>query len=269
MKTTIAILSLLAFATLTRGQEVMTPLAFRSQPNSAGRAAEGTGSMWVSGGSASPLERDMPIRVFAEQGLMWRSLGTLDFGAFASGTTSFDTKGLDWNRFARGIVGLKATHVFRYGIVRFDVGYAGEHRFVSGITKAAPTASVSYWIGWQPLPWGKFPGSSWGIISRNVSPTETGNTLSMMRAEQGLRVVKIYRHSSIVTFGEITPSKDTKHLDWNNFVRYGGGIKLAVPTNSSILEVGATFLQERRFVDKRSGAGAAFFVRYWKGWRDR
>jgi hypothetical protein len=160
------------------------------------------------------------------------------------------------------------------GLVRADVGYTVEHRFVSGSTAAAPSTDINYWIGWNPLS-GKMPGSSWGIAALNISPTELHNTLLVDYVKQGVVLWKEKEHGttrlrpSLIAFGQITASKDIKNYDWNNFTREGGGLEIMVPTERSTFEVGATYLYETRSVIPRTGAGVEVFIRFWHGWQDK
>ena len=152
----LAALFLLA-ASVASAQEVMAPKVITDRdatPNITGTAPTGQGSMWIdSGGSSPPLEKDLAVRTFAEQGVVVHTLGPFDIGAYVNTTDSVDQHSLDWNRFVRGSGGLKLVKTFGWrnigGLVRADVGYSVEHRFVSGSTAAAPSTDINYWIGWE------------------------------------------------------------------------------------------------------------------------
>ena len=91
-------------------QEVMAPRVITSPdttPNFTATAPASQGSMWIDSGGSSPLEKDFAVRVFGEEGLIFRSLGPFDLGAYVNTTDSFDQHGLDWNRFARASGGMK------------------------------------------------------------------------------------------------------------------------------------------------------------------
>jgi hypothetical protein len=276
----LALLILLG-ASATRAQEVMAPVVLtdiEANPHVTGSAPTGQGSMWMDSGGSSPLEKDFAARFFIEQGVVVHSFAGFEVGAFVNTTDSFDQKSYDWNRFARGSGGIKLVHTFanRYvdGLVRGDVGYTVEHRFVSGASAAAPSFDINYWIGWHPLG-NRMPGSSWGIAALNISPTELHNTLFNDFIKQGAVLWKEADHGTshpkpeLIAFGQITLSKDILGYDWNNFTREGGGLEIMVPTEHSTYEVGSMYLYETRTVIPRSAAGVEFFIRFWHGWQDR
>jgi hypothetical protein len=276
----LAVLFLLC-ASVASAQEVMAPQVITGQDNApriTGSAPAGQGSMWIDSGGASPLEKDFAVRVFGEQSVVFRTVGPFDLGVYVNTTDSVDQHSLDWNRFVRASGGLKLAKTFAYrsigALVRADVGYTAEHRFVSGISAAAPSLDVNYWLGWNPYA-GRFPGSSWGIAALNISPTELHNTLFVDFVKQGVTVWKDKDHGtqkplpSLIVFGQLTASKDIKHYDWNNFSREGGGVEVMVPTEHSTFEVGAMYLYETRTVVPRTGTGVEVFIRFWHGWQDK
>jgi len=74
-------------------QEVMAPRVIDSRdatPNFTATAPTSQGSMWIDSGGSSPLEKDFAVRVFAEEGLIFRSVGPFDLGAYVNTTDSFD-----------------------------------------------------------------------------------------------------------------------------------------------------------------------------------
>jgi hypothetical protein len=262
-------------------QEVMAPRVITNRdarPNITAIGPTSQGSMWLDSGGSSPLEKDFAVRLFAEQGLIFRTVGPFDLGAYVNTTDSMDQHSLDWNRFARGSGGMKLVKTFGWkavdGLVRADVRYTVEHRFMSGESAAAPSADVNYWVGWNPYA-GRLPGSSWGIAAMNISPTELHNTLFVDYVKQGVRVWKDKDHGnnkplpSLIAFAQLTASKDAKHYDWNNFTREGGGVEVLIPTEHSSFEIGAMYLYETRTVIPRTGAGAEVFIRFWHGWTNK
>jgi hypothetical protein len=268
-------------ASVASAQEVMAPRVFTNRdaaPNITATAPTSQGSMWIDSGGSSPLEKDFAVRVFGEEGVIVRTVGPFDLGAYINTTDSFDQHSLDWNRFTRASGGLKLVKTFEWkgigGLARADVGYTAEHRFISGESAAAPTLDVNYWLGWNPYA-GRLPGSSWGIAALNISPTELHNTLFVDYLKQGVTVWKDSGHGtnkllpSLIVFGQITASKDDKHYDWNNFTREGGGVEILVPTEHSTFEIGAMYLYETRTIIPRTGAGAEIFIRLWYGWQDK
>ena len=275
----LAVLFLLG-VTAASAQEVMAPKVITTSdaaPHVTGSAPTGQGSMWLDSGGSSPLEKDFAARFFVEQGVVVHTFAGFDVGAFVNTTDSMDQHSLDWNRFARGSAGLKLVKTFnnRYvgGLIRGDVGYTAEHRFVSGATASAPSFDINYWIGWQPQQ-GRLPGSSWGIAALNISPTELHNTLFNDFVKQGVVVWKDKDHGTsrpkpeLIAFGQVTVAKDMLGYDWNNFAREGAGVEIMVPTEHSTYEVGTMYMYETRTVIPRSGAGVEFFIRFWHGWQD-
>jgi hypothetical protein len=262
-------------------QEVMAPRVITSQdaaPVITATAPTAQGSMWIDSGGASPLEKDFAVRVFGEEGLIFHTVGPFDLGAYVNTTDSIDQHSLDWNRFTRASGGMKVVKTFGWkgigGLVRADVGYTFEHRFVSGDSAAAPSTDINYWVGWNPLA-GRLPGSSWGIAALNISPTELHNGLFMDYVKQGVTLWTAKDHGAngllprLIVFGQMTVSKDIKHYDWNNFTREGGGIEVLVPTEHSTFEMGTMYLYETRTVIPRTGQGAEIFIRFWHGWQDK
>jgi hypothetical protein len=247
-------------------------------PHVTGSAPTGQGSMWIDAGGSSPLEKDFAARFFVEQGLVVRTFAGIDVGAYVNTTDSIDQKSYDWNRFTRGSGGLKLVRTFEKngfgGLLRADVGYTVEHRFISNATAAAPSFDLNYWVGWNPHQ-GLFPGSSWGIAALNISPTELHNTLLSDYVKQGYVIWKESDHGTsrpkpeLLAFGQLTVAKDVRGYDWNNFAREGGGLEIMVPTEHSTYELGAMYLYETRTVIPRSGSGVEFFIRFWHGWQDR
>ena len=275
----LALLVLLG-ASAASAQEVMAPKVITtsdSTPHITGSAPTGQGSMWVDSGGSSPLEKDFAVRFFAEQGIVVRTFAGFDVGAYVNTTDSMDQHGLDWNRFVRGSGGVKLVRTFnnRYfgGLIRGDVGYTAEHRFISNTTAAAPSFDINYWVGWQPYQ-GRLPGSSWGIAALNISPTELHNTLFNDFVKQGVVLWKAQDHGlsrpkpQLIAFGQVTLSKDMLGYDWNNFTREGGGLEIMVPTERSTYEIGTMYLYETRTVIPRTGSGVEFFIRFWHGWQD-
>ena len=276
----LAVLFLLGVSAAS-AQEVMAPKVITTSdaaPNVTATAPTGQGSMWVDSGGSSPLEKDFAARFFIEQGVVVRTFAGFDVGAYVNTTDSMDQHSLDWNRFARGSAGVKLVKTFnnKYfgGLIRGDVGYTAERRFVSGTSAAAPSFDINDWIGWNPRA-GLFPGSSWGIAALNISPTELHNTLFNDFVKQGVVLWKEKDHGTshpkpeLITFGQMTLSKDVLGYDWNNFTREGGGVEIMVPTERSTYEVGAMYLYETRTVIPRTGAGVEFFIRFWHGWQDK
>ncbi len=272
---------LLLSASVAGAQEVMAPRVVTSRdarPHIAATGPTTQGSMWIDSGGSSPLEKDFATRFFAEEGVVVNAVGPFDLGAYVNTTDSVDQHSLDWNRFMRGSGGVKLVKPFILGgfggLVRADLGYSVEHRFVSDRTAAAPSADINYWVGWNPH-LGRFPGSSWGIAALNISPTELHNTLFVDYVKQGVVAWKEQNHgtnrrpTNLIVFGQFTASKDVKHYDWNNLTRVGGGGELLVPTDASTFEIGVMYLYETRTVMPRTGSGLEVFIRFWHGWQDK
>jgi hypothetical protein len=138
---------LLLSASVAGAQEVMAPRVVTSRdarPHIAATGPTTQGSMWIDSGGSSPLEKDFATRFFAEEGVVVNAVGPFDLGAYVNTTDSVDQHSLDWNRFMRGSGGVKLVKPFILGgfggLVRADLGYSVEHRFVSDRTAASPAA---------------------------------------------------------------------------------------------------------------------------------
>ena len=103
------------------------------------------GSAWTSTGFLSPVEKDN----FTSQNYVEQGIGYKGVSFFGSLSVTRDSKGYDWNRRSTETAGVRLTQTIGgNGMVRVGVGYATEHRFVSGATASGVVGSVDAWFGW-------------------------------------------------------------------------------------------------------------------------
>jgi len=222
------------------------------------------GGVWAELGNYSPADHAVLFSAYAEQGFPIYKAGTfavVPYGSFIAGLAPAH---VDWNNRVGGSVGVKLTKRFRHGIVEGGVAYAAEDRFKSGQFKAGLTKYVSYWTGWGSYD-RRLPGSSWGIAG-NYTPVEPGNYILASYAQQGVVAAHVTKRTALVPFIETTFNRDTKGFDWNNRVIYGGGVKLARPTDVALLEVGIAYLRETRFNSSTTYNAVVLFAKVWTGW---
>jgi hypothetical protein len=228
------------------------------------------GSLWVATESSPAEGNNIVTQLHAEQGYtLWRR-GNHFLTSFVSADLVADTERKDWNNKAAGAVGVKYSRIFRNGLVELKGGFAAEKRLRTGNSSAQPTASASYWFGWNQPQRGDrptrfltgLPGNSWGVVG-NVSPAEKRNVIGMFSITQGVTAID-HGNWQMIPFVKLQPGFDTKGYDWNNKVKSGAGVKLALLRKSSTVDVGLQYLDERR-KSARSG-GVSFFVTLWSGW---
>jgi LysM repeat protein len=231
------------------------------------------GNAWSTGGNLSPVEKDNLLNYsHLEQGFtLWRN-GKNAIVPYVSVDTAADSEGYDWNNKAVVRAGAKYVRSFRLGIVSLGGGYAYEKRFRSDFERGEPYGFGSYWFGWD-LPtkepasrklFSSFPGSTWGI-GGNLSPAEKGNVQAQLYAQQGVTLTKL-KGISLIPYVEDTLNVDTKKLVWNNRNILGAGLKLARPIGSGILELGAVYKDENRWITNQRAHGVTGYVNFWYGW---
>jgi regulator of replication initiation timing len=234
------------------------------------------GSAWVNAGNVSPTEKGNVItNAFVEQGVTLWKRGRVSFVPYVSATAFKDTKGFDWNNRFIGQAGLKMALTFSKGIVQVGGSYGEEYRFKTGNRYKSPIGYANYWLGWD-LPTRErpsrrflsaFPGSSWGMVG-NISPAEKDNVIGMAYLQQGVTLVKPLG-VSVIPFGEYMHNMDSRGYDWNNRYIYGGGMKLAVPAKTGLIEFGSSWRNERRWQTNRTDQSVTGFVNIWFGWNPK
>lgn len=222
------------------------------------------GSFWNVTGNVSPVEKGNIISSsYLEQGITMFHKDALSLIPYVSLAPTFDSKGYDWNNRLISTVGVKAVKRFDSGMVSVAGGYANEEHFKGdGQHAGAPYIRADYWFGWG-LGNG-YPGSSWGIVGRNISPTERNNRIAAVYLQQGV-VVHRFHGLALIPFIEATASEDTARHDWNNRFLVGAGVKVVNPDPSCGCELSVSYQREHR----QSGLSASnvmLAAKFWFGW---
>lgn len=101
--------------------------------------------------------------------------------------------------------------------------------------------------------------------TRDAAPTERKNVIAMSSVEQGVTVLRASR-IAIVPFIEHFVALDSAGRPWNNRHFAGEGVKVRVLAGGGTIEAAASYKQERRWTELRSGTGATATANLWYGW---
>jgi len=226
------------------------------------------GQMWVTAGSSSPIEKaNVLTQAFIEQDASvyatWKN--SLWVTPYVSTGIAFDAKGYSWNNKLDPAVGIKLNRSFRTGVISAGIAYTYENRFRNqeGAT-FRPTAGVKDfvqdWFAWDVAAQqkGHFPGETWAIAG-HISPVEHGNLIEEAYITQGY-VVKRFRKSVVIPYGEVTFGHDSQGFDWENKVIPGGGVKVGVSTGEAYTEIGLGYLRETRVNTGETASGVKVFI---------
>jgi hypothetical protein len=223
-------------------------------------------------GMHSPFEDAVISTTRIEQGYtIFRGRSTA-LAPFVSFQATFDDRGWDWNNKLVTQIGLKASKTFDKGVVQVGSAYVKEKRIKSGRSDSEFAVFANYWFGWSQLSlhardgnlFSSFPGSSWGNVG-NISPVESGNVIGMAYFRQGTVLTRINR-LAIVPFGDLLFKKDSDGYDWNNGHVAGIGLALDIPLPMGILEGGAAYKWEERYISGNKAEGLVWFINFWYGW---
>ncbi len=239
------------------------------------------GSTWNSFGF-SPIERGNKVNYFhADQGVILGELpGRVQFEPYVAVNATKDTKGFSWDNKVKAEAGVKLVKAFPLGMLSVGTAYASETRKgdVGNDTKSGLTAYTEGWFGWdQTTPgtrtslFSSLPGNSWFNVG-NTSPFEKGNVIGVIRAEQGVTMVKTKRLSLIPdAWGQV--GFDTQGKPWNNRYLYGGGMKMTVPWSSGVLAVRAGYECAKEYGNNATSSsamcGPVVSADLWTGWRKK
>jgi hypothetical protein len=248
-----------------------SPAQQGAAPALQGTVLDGTGlpgQAWTSLGNLSPIEHNNGYsQSYMEQSaaMFATNSGSLTLTPYVSLGLVLDTKGYAWNNKVEPRFGIKVNRLFRSGVVSVGSAYAYEDRFNS-IVSSGLILYAQDWFGWQPVTnkASRFPGSSWAAIG-NISPVEHGNVIGQGYIAQGI-VAKRFARATLVPYGEMTVSRDSKHFDWDNKVISGAGMKAIYPHSGLYTELGAAYLHENRFNSGRSAGGLTIFMNASLGW---
>lgn len=254
----------------------LTLTCFSAAQQSAAPALQGTildgtglpGQAWTTLGNLSPTEHNNGYsQSYMEQSaaVFATNSGSVTLTPYVSLGLVFDTKGYAWNNKVEPRFGMKVNKLFHTGVVSLGSAYAYENRFNS-LTSSGLILYAQDWFGWQPVTnkTNRFPGSSWAAVG-NISPVEHGNIIGQGYVSQGV-VVKRFTKATLVPYGEVTFTRDSKHFDWDNKVVSGAGIKAVFPRSGLYSELGAAYLHESRFDSGRSAGGLTLFMNVSFGW---
>ncbi len=241
------------------------------------------GSTWNFLGT-TPLEKGNLIDYFhVDQGVILAEVSGIQVEPYVAVNTAKDSKGYPWNNKVKMEAGVKIGKGFRTGIAKIGVGYASERRDSYGST---PSQTESDWTvfteGWfgrdQPSrsPRNSFlsatPGSAQWLIG-TVSPFERRNVIGLTRVEQGVQLAKV-SSVSLIPMGWGQFGFDTKGNFWNNRYTYGGGLKIAIPWNTGVVDVVGGYECAKQHDGGKPSSVAAVCgpaVRFdiWTGWRKK
>jgi hypothetical protein len=226
------------------------------------------GQMWITAGSASPIEKgNLLTQAFIEQDASvfatWNN--SLWITPYVSAGLAFDAQGYSWNNKIDPAVGIKLNRSFRTGVISAGIAYTYENRFRNqeGAT-FRPTAGVKDfvqdWFAWDVASQqkGRFPGETWAIVG-HLSPVEHGNLIEEAYITQGY-VVKRFRKSVVIPYGEVTVGHDSQGFDWENKVIPGGGVKVGVSKGEAYSEIGLGYLRETRVTTGETANGMKVFI---------
>ena len=86
------------------------------------------------------------------------------------------------------------------------------------------------------------------------------------KVEQGIDWTDIAGLGVLNTYIELDYIADSKRYDWNNAIKLGLGAKLKTRIGKNLLQVGAKFVQDRRWVTDRTDETFLIFVNWSSGW---
>jgi hypothetical protein len=226
------------------------------------------GQMWMTAGSSSPIEKgNMLTQTFIEQDAsvfaVWRN--SLWVTPYVSAGVAFDAQGYSWNNKVEPAIGIKLNKSFRTGVISAGVACIYEDRFRNeGGTAFRPRAGVKdfvqHWFAWNAVSEQKrrFPGETWAIVG-HISPVEHGNLIEEAYVTQGY-LAKRFRKSAVIPYGELTVGHDSQHLDWENKIMPGAGVKVGIPAGDLYTEIGLGYLRETRFNSGTTANGMKVFI---------
>lgn len=231
----------------------------------------------------NPVEERNWIDYFHfDQGVEIARIGKTMVVPYIGINAAADTKGYQWNNRLQGEAGIKLVRFFDSGIVEIGSAYAVERRFgnESPRTKTGIINFAGGWHGWQlpnvqPAPKNFLPGGLPGSFQwrvGNTSPFERNNVIAATRIDQGFTLAKFGRVSLIPT-ATVQVGVDSDKNPWNRRYMYGGGLKVAVPWKSGIVDVQGGYMCAKQYagtpLSRFSNCGPAVSLNFWTGWGRR
>ncbi len=264
-----AFLALFAVPVFGQGYE-HTPIAGRI-------IGEAPGSIWSEVGLISPIESSNVIgETGATQSFIVKDWRGVSLAPFVAGGFTLDTAGHPWNNQIMASIGGKANIAVPHGVISFNLGYGYQNRFKEHSVTTAPEYFISDWFGWHlPAIQQRYPGHTWMTYGA-IAPIEGNNKILYGYVQQGVSLEPFLKKRfpnsgekfkqalhKMVLFGEVTAARDSKHFDWDNFVRPGMGAKVVLSEN---LEIGASYVYEFRSQTNLRAGGASIFLKYDSTW---
>lgn len=103
------------------------------------------GSIWSNLGTVSPVEKGNVISMtHFEQGVAYKGAEL-----FSQTTLQMDSNAFDWNRRTILGVGGRYTYPLPHGVVRANISYLSEKRYISGSLVNGMSLMVDCWFGWN------------------------------------------------------------------------------------------------------------------------
>ncbi len=240
-------------------------------------------SVWNTIGQ-NPIEPgDNVDMVHGDAGIILGKVLKFQFEPFVAFDGVKDTKGYSWNNRAKVQAGFKFVRPLSHGVLEFGTAYAAERRFGVGLpaqTKTGLIGFTDWWFGWQQptrhavkrkFLTGALPGTFQGVVG-NVSPFERNNLIGWIRADQGFTLTKV-RGISLIPTATSLLTFDTDKKPWNNRYTYGGGLKIAFPWKSGILDFQGGYQCAKQYagisMTGGSRCGPGFSMNFWTGGRKR
>lgn len=142
---------------------------------------------------------------------------------------------------------------------RFFVVLLGCIMLAAPVAKAqvAPAAYQGVLVGVVGVK--AYPGSAWADIG-NGSPTEHGNILSSLYAEQ---TVTMYKRGAISASPYVSTGVDfdTKGYNWNNQIAVQGGLRLNCAfQDGGVVSIGAAYGMEDRWIPNATPTGGPGYI---------
>lgn len=248
-------------------------------------------SLWNTIGQ-NPIEPgDTVDMVHGDIGIIIGRIKKFQFEPFMSFDIVKDfPKGYSWNNRGIGKVGGKIVRPVSHGVVEFGIAYAVERRLGNaGLPAQTKTGAILFTNGWfggdQPTRHaskrtfltGAFPRTfQWW--AGNLSPFEKnkgdrfGNFMGTVKFNQGFTLAKV-GGVSIIPDGLAQFGFDTYKNPWNNRYTYGGGLKLAFPWKSGVMDIQGGYYCATQYVGTPvaggSRCGPGFSWNIWTGGRKK
>lgn len=240
------------------------------------------GSLWNSTGQ-NPIEPGNLVNYsHADVGIIVGRIGKVEVEPYVAINATRDTRGYSWNNKVEAEAGIKLVRPFSRGIIQVGAAYAGERRHgtergLAAQNKTGPIAFTTGWFGWQQparhepkrhiIP-GSLPGTFQWTVG-NISPFEKNNLIGVVRLDQGVTLVKA-KGISLIPTGAVQAGFDSERKPWNNRSMYAGGLKIAIPWKSGVLDVQGGYQCTSQYagvphMNNRCGPG--FSMNIWTGMR--